>query len=306
MASFLKRSAVAMAASALAVVAAPAAAQTAGDAAEVISQRRTVLIERPAVDGDAPAKTGQDLYLLREHKAFFLRAVAVGAYNSNAFLSRDERDDVSATGLLEAGFDSRIAETVDVLAGARVVATRYDRFEQLGSDEIGPFLRLSLPFAPNAEVGFDYSSAFIFERGFDDNVLDSHNLHLFARAWFGLTPATYVVLRGEIGRIETSPNDFRRSHANVSATAIHNLTPELAVGGGLSLDGAIYDDYFEAQTGETREDLRLTPSAFLSYQPTEWATLSAGVRYTRNFSTLNALDYKNVNVSPQINLTLRF
>ncbi len=74
-----------------------------------------------------------------------------------------------------------------------------------------------------------------------------------------------------------------------------------------SLSGALYDDWFEDELGEDRRDLELGLEVLLTWTlAPNHVTLTGGVTFTRNYSTLPDNEFSRLDATPTLGLTLTF
>lgn len=276
-----------------------------GTQPEVSSQQRQdIFIEQ--IPDELKSSNIRDLILLQEYDPWFIEIEGSSTYTDNAFLSNEKQDDIYFKKNLNIGYQTKIAEKFDVRIQAEASLSRYLEFTELDSDSLGFSAKVSTPVAKNIDVGLDYSSTFLFERNFGRNTLDLHNLSLFAKYQKSISDKTLLYSNLSVTRTFANPSDFENFKFEALAGAYHQASKKISIGGGLSFSTLLYDDYFEEITGESREDFKLTPFAYIAYSPSPNMDLSFSMQFSKNSSSLDPLDYSNFSATPQVRFTYRF
>ncbi len=263
-------------------------------AGDTIEQRIERL--RPPAERRLPAEeailTGkEDIVLLRRAKLFTLRAEGSYRHTDNAFLSDDRKRD-----------DDIFTPSVALRAGTRI-AERYDVFVEVSAftGQIG----VDMP-AGDWRLAASYSVTPVYQRGLDDHIVTLHDLGVSVRRTFVLDQNTALQPSLALSRVFADPDDFATTTASAGLSLVRRLGDGLF--GSVSLRGQFrrYDDFFEQDNQETREDTLAGARLFVLWQPIEWASLAALVDIARNWSTVDANDYTSLDISPTVSLTLRF
>ena len=289
-----------------AVLSTPAAAQTgAATIDERVGQVRPPT-ER-ALEADEAILTGrEDLVLLRRADLFTLRAGSAYRYTTNAFLSdNDRKDDHILSPSASFGIGTRIDQRFDVFADISVFASRYEENTELDFDAFSGRIGGEMPAGP-WRLGLTYSGTPVYTSGFEDHQVTLHDISLQARRSLALGEKTVLLPSVTATRVFGDPNDFSTVGGRVQALVAHKVSDEVTGFLGGNGYGRRYDDFFESRTDETRYDYGVSGQAIVSWRPAAWIDFTSIVSVTQNFSTVDENEYFSFDVSPSMNLTVRF
>ena len=276
---------------------------------DTIQQRIEQL--RPRVEAPLPPEeailTGkEDIVLLRRAKLFTLRADAGYVFTDNAFLSDDLKDDdriFQPSLTLRAG--TRIAERYDVFAEVPAFAARYEDNPVLDFDAFTVRLGGEMP-VEDWLLGASYSATPVYEKGLDDHLVTLHDITLGVRRVFPLDERTAVLPSFSISRVFADPNDFSTLGGSADVRVVRKFADGVFGLLGARAHVRRYDDFFEANTGETRVDYGGSGHATLVWRPVEWFSVNATVEVTQNWSTLAVREYSSAEVTPVLSVNARF
>ncbi len=262
--------------------------------------------ERPLLPEEAILTGKEDIVLLRRAKLFTLRAEAGYSFTNNAFLSDDLKDSdriflPSLT--LRAG--TRIAERYDVFAEVEAFAARYDDNPELDFDSFTGRLGGEMPLG-DWLVGASYSATPVFEKGLDGHLVTLHDITLGARRVFPLDEQTALLPSFSMSRVFADPNDFSTLAGDAGVMVVRQLADGVFGLLGARAHVRRYDDFFEADTGETRVDYGGGGQASLVWRPVEWFSVNGTVEVTQNWSTVAVREYSSVGVTPLLSVNARF
>jgi hypothetical protein len=302
----------AIAVATLAVIAlffAPVSAFAQTGAAPSIERRLTAPSGPPRLDVPAEERilTGRDdLVILRRREFFTLSATTSPRYSSNAFLSDARGDgDVAIEGAANARVETVIAERYTVSADLGYAVARYDRFGELDYDSLSAGIAGRIPDGPwNFSLG--YRVAVTKSRGFEDHIVTQHVLNGAVSYAIEIDRNTAIFPFVSLTRIVAHPSDFDNLNLAPGASAVHRIARDLTIGADVQLVARRYDNFFEAFTGRTRQEIGFQSGLGLRWTPHPNVVAQArlGVGYLA--STIRSIDYLEFSATPTLTLQIRF
>lgn len=248
-----------------------------------------------------------DLILLQRRKFFTLEASVDYTHTSNAFLSDNRRDsdfvvDINAS----ARAATQIASRYDLFAEATVGTARYADNTSLDYDNFGVQMGAAMPVG-NYNVGVIYGMTMAFgPDGFSEHQVTLHDIALNVNRTYLVGANTALVPQLVLGRTFADPADYNVWSAKGRVSLIHRLQPGLTAQMGFDAGYRNYDNYFEASTGEDRQDYNYGLSAGLHWQFAPAGQLSGEVSAMNNRSTVDANNYHALNLTPRVRLSVKF
>ncbi len=200
---------------------------------------------------------------------------------------------------------TRIAERYDVFAEVEAFAARYDDNPELDFDSFTGRLGGEMPLG-DWLVGASYSATPVFEKGLDGHLVTLHDITLGARRVFPLDEQTALLPSFSMSRVFADPNDFSTLAGDAGVMVVRQFADRVFGLLGARAHVRRYDDFFEADTGETRVDYGGGGQASLVWRPVEWFSVNGTVEVTQNWSTVGVLEYSSVEVTPMLRVSARF
>jgi len=246
-----------------------------------------------------------DIVLMEAHQPWYLVAHGETGLTDNAYLTAPKHSDGWVAGTLDGGFQTTLAESVDVVAGGQVGMWRYAKHSDLDTDSLAAVFSVSKLFG-DVRAGVEYVPSVYFGRGFDEQSLLAHDLALFAQTTWAMGEKSQIYAYGRLSRRWSSPDDYENTRLSITTGCQHECWPNVVLTTGITLAYAYYDNYFEDQTDETRQDFLVNPFVSLVYQMNDWSTVGVTLSYARNYSTIDKVDYESAAGSPYVELNWRF
>lgn len=252
--------------------------------------------------------TGQeDIVLLKYREFFTLSANAGATYTTNAFSSdANKTDDLVYDAGFNARFSTQIAQRYDVFASVGTGISRYEEHNALDYNSLNAQAGVETPIGPyRAGLIYNVSSAYGRD-GFSDHLVTLHDLMLTGNRPYRVDADTLIIPQLVLGRTFADPHDYSVWSARFGGTVVHSLQPGLYLTAGPEVYYRAYDDFFEAATGTSRNDLGVRVSAGINWHVTDGVDLSAQTSFTNNNSSVTNSDYQAFTVAPIARLSVRF
>ena len=194
-----------------------------------------------------------------------------------------------------------------LLFKGKAIAERYDASTSLDKNLLVGIFSVRRSWT-HWTVDLVYFPLLSFDRDFDDRTLTLHNFVLGGGRRLGKTAGGSTIdFLPRITRTFGNPHDFSATEARLDfklETTVAEKAVTLTLTPGIR--GKIYDDFFEAQTGESRKDLTLVVDTMAKWTPKGWksVTLKGGFTFTENSSSVNALSFSRFDALPSITIVV--
>lgn len=265
--------------------------------------------ERLIVEQTSVYDVGQDpgVYVLIEQDIFSV-GIDVGlGYSSD--VDKGDLDAAQSTYTsfsVNAGVDTRIDDSFN--AGARIALSQtlfhdevaFNSAALIGSVYVSePFFDDTLILTADATGGLN--------GGYDfDNGSSYLNTSLRAARPIAFGRSTVLIPSVSAGLVYAEQSEQDRWEVGAQLRLVTALMDELRLAVSAGVTYAEYDNFYEDVLLVGRQDTTSYVAASLDYQITENLTASANVRYTNRTSTLDIVEYEEIDASVMLGLTARF
>lgn len=252
--------------------------------------------------------TAKDLFLLRRHKLFYFNFDPSVTYTNNAFYQPTKRSDWFARGRMVLGANTLIAGRYDVDINLNYSTTKYSKYANLSFDNWGVDTTISTYVGPLI-IGGNYQHIVYTQLGLGPNIQGTHLASAFALYVHRFTDRIGATVRGSWGYAfigGVGPYDY--SLVQVSPGFYIRATDTLTVSGDVYWLQKDYKHYFRDFFDGERKDDQIGAGLELSYRPLihRWLEMSVEVRYTQNYSTIDAFDFDSIDGTGMFKATARF
>ncbi len=259
----------------------------------------------------------QEIYLLQQSQPFFVRLTTTPIYTNNAFYDFTGLDDWYISNSLDFGMETIIADRYYFMTEFCSSMARYDQYDILDRETLSARVALNATVNQNTSIGIGYDTTWYFDRGFKNNDSTFQTVTLNANWVHPLSDGAFLALSPSVSRVWSSPGDYDQTVFGLDSQLIIPVSEKAAFGLTGRVSYSDYDHFYQSVFNESRQDLTLGASAFLSIRLRDNIEIRPEIIFTNNNSSLTATDlttgssvdlydYEAWTILPTLNISVHF
>jgi len=259
---------------------------------EVARRDSSQTVWTPGMTATTEPTLGQDqeIYLLQQSQPFYVRSTTTPVYTTNAFYDFTGLDDWYVSNSIDFGMETIIADRYYFMTEVGGSMVRYDQFDLLDRETLSAKVALNAAVGETTSIGIGYDTIWYFDRGFKNNDSTFQTVTLNANWVHPLSDGAFLALSPSVSRVWSSPGDYDQTVFGLDSQLIIPVSEKTAFGLTGRVSYSDYDHFYESVFNESRQDLTLGASAFLSIRLRDNIEIRPEIIFMNNNSSLTGTD----------------
>jgi len=146
-----------------------------------------------------------------------------------------------------------------------------------------------------------YTPVIVFEGAYNNHVVTLHDFEVGVKKTFAFEKTRFS-LDIDFVRREATAAAAERSQLSTSLLLVGTITDSISWSIGQRIQGRFYS----GGSNDGRDDINLRSTASLAYKVDDNFSLSAGLKFDKNFSNFPTKEFSKIDIGPTVNVRFKF